>query len=1032
MEWEKLTHREHILKRPDTYVGSLEHDPALNMSPGMYKIIDEILVNAFDEFVRDPKANEIHVECRGPGNGVPCDTVKISNNKCVPVIVHPKEKVYVPELIFGHLLTSSNYDDTKDRYTGGRNGYGAKLTNIFSNRFTVISQDPVNKLEYTQTWRDHMSVCEKPKIKKYSKKTGWTCIEFEPDGAFDPETVKKRAVEIGLWVPKVKFNGELVNMSFEEYAKQTVGGADCPSGQDTIWAHHKQQNWEILVTRSRDGFQHRSFVNGVATTNGGTHVNYVVSALSKLFKSDGGVPAHQLKQHLWIFVKVLLNKPTFSSQAKTECTSKVTDPLEFKPSFIKNVLSLGIDEIISAHKLKKSDGVKRAKVSGVPKLDDANWAGTPKSDQCTLILTEGDSAKALAIAGLSVVGRDRYGVFPLKGKPKNVRDSSVKQLEANAEFSNIKKILGLKQGEVYRNTRSLRYGQVVIMTDADLDGSHIKGLVLNMFHVFWPSLLELGYVKAMVTPVIKVAGKWFFTEDEYRTASPKPKGVPKYYKGLGTSTSAEAKEYFKMLDKLLVEFKKDPKTDESMSLAFAKDRANDRKTWLRDYMNCEEKPHVPYGRIKTLSVSDFVHKDQVKFSEEDVRRSIPHIMDGLKPSQRKVIHGCLKKNLERDMTVAQLAGYIGEHTAYHHGEASLQGTIVGLAQDFVGSNNLNLLVPSGQFGSRLEGGKDHASARYISTRLSPYTKKLFCGDDEPILKWLEDDGKSIEPEFFVPTLPMVLVNGCEGIGTGFSTYIPPYNPADIKANLIRLLTKKPMVKMTPWFRGFKGKVIQKDEKSWTLQGVYKTESSKELVRVTELPPGKWIQDYKEYLDKCVEEGKIRSYENHSTETEPNFLVVGAAAEWDPKISVTVHTSNMYLVTVSGQIKKYETPEEILVEYAQVRLGHYKLRKKHLTDSMKKQLDLLSTKAKFIECVVEGRIEIFRRSKSQIQESMKSHEISEEHWEECLAVKTYQYTTEEIEKLNRQTSELRTKLAQLEQTTIADMWKNDLDLIQEHQ
>ncbi len=1015
MEWEKLTHREHILKRPDTYIGSLEHDPALNMSQGMYKIIDEILVNAFDEYVRDPKSNEIHLDIVG-------GTVTIKNNKCVPVIIHPKEKVYVPELIFGHLLTSSNYDDTKDRYTGGRNGYGAKLTNIFSKKFTVVSQDPVNKLEYTQTWRDHMSVCEKPKIKKYTKKTGWTSIEFEPDGTFDVSTLKKRAVELGLWVPKVKFNGELVNVSFEEYAKTQVS-VDCPSGQDSFpWAHHKQPNWEILVTRSKDGFQHRTFVNGVATTNGGTHLNHVVSSLAKLFK-DGGPAAHQLKQHLWVFVKANINKPTFSSQAKTECTSKVTDPLEFKPSFIKNVLALGIDEIISAHKLKKSDGVKRAKVSGVPKLDDANWAGTPKSDQCTLILTEGDSAKALAVAGLSVVGRDRYGVFPLKGKPKNVRDSSVKQLEANKEFSDLKKILGLKQGEKYMNTKSLRYGQVIIMTDADLDGSHIKGLVLNMFHVFWPSLIELGYVKAMVTPVIKVGGKWFFTEHEYRSANPQPRGIPKYYKGLGTSTSAEAKEYFKMLDKLLVEFKKDPKTDESMVLAFAKDQSNSRKTWLRTYMESEQKPHVPYGHIKALTVSDFIHKDQIKFSEEDIRRSIPHVMDGLKPSQRKVIFACLKKNLERDMTVAQLAGYIGEHSAYHHGEASLQGTIVGLAQDFVGSNNLNLLVPSGQFGSRLEGGKDHASARYISTRLSKCTKQIFDPKDDSVLNWLTDDGKSIEPEYYVPVLPMVLVNGCEGIGTGFSTYIPPYNPEDIRNNLVRLLTKKPLVSMKPWFRGFKGTVTQKDtdKHAWILEGI-----ASGSTKITELPPGKWIQDYKEYLDGLVESGKIKGYENHSTETTPNFVVThNPGCDFDPKITTVVHTSNMYLITTSGQIKKFESPEEILVEYAKVRLGHYKLRKKHLVDTLKNSLESLQVKADFIEKVICGTIEIFRKSKAQIQESMKTHKIPEKFWEDCLNVKTYQYTNEEIEKLNRQISENRTELRLIEETTIADMWKNDL-------
>lgn len=995
MEWEKLTHREHILKRPDTYIGS--HD-------GIYKIIDEILVNAFDEYMRTSSANRIVVD-------VNSTTIKVSNSKCIPVVIHPKEKVYIPELIFGHLLTSSNYNDSKERYTGGRNGYGAKLTNIFSKRFTVTTQDPENGFEYTQTWRNNMAVCEKAKIKKYNKKTGWTIIEFEPDtqrlGEFDIEKVKQRCEEISIWGPKVTFNGESIDVTFQEFASRRLG-------EEVEYAYHKDSNWEVIIARSLEGFQQMSYVNGIATTDGGTHVNHVITTL---LKSKKDIKPYQYKQHLYVFVKVLIDKPTFSSQTKTECTSKNFTPLEFKPKFIKDVDSFGIDEIISAHKLKKSDGVKRSKLHGIPKLDDANWAGTSKSDQCTLILTEGDSAKALAISGLSVIGRDRYGVFPLKGKPKNVRDSSVKQLEANVEFSNLKKILGLKQGEVYKNTRSLRYGNVIIMTDADLDGSHIKGLVLNMFHVFWPSLLEIGYVKAMVTPVIKVAGKWFFTEHDYHHTSPKPSGVPKYYKGLGTSTSAEAKEYFRMLDKLLVQFKTDSATDDSMCLAFAKERVSDRKDWLRGYMGLgEDKPHVPYGRLKELTITDFIHKDQVKFSEEDIRRSIPHVMDGLKPSQRKVIHACLKKNLERDMTVAQLAGYIGEHTAYHHGEASLQGTIVGLAQDFVGSNNRNLLVPSGQFGSRLEGGKDHASARYISTRLSPCTKKIFNPSDGPILNWLQEDGKTIEPEHFVPVTPNVLENGCEGIGTGYSTFIPPYNPSDINANILRLLNNEPMVPMVPWYRGFTGKISRKNETTWNLEGIYKEN------KITELPPGKWIQDYKEYLDGLVESGKIRGYENHSTETKPHFIIDGELD--DPKITVTIHTSNMYLMTETG-IRKFETPEEILVYFAKNRMKFYKLRKKYLKEKLTEKMNALDTKAKFIQLVIDEKIKIFRQTKKSIEDAMKINGIQECYWDDCLSVKTYMYTIEEIEKLRMQIEEANKELQTVTETSLADMWRNDL-------
>ena len=166
--------------------------------------------------------------------------------------------------------------------------------------------------------------------------------------------------------------------------------------------------------------------------------------------------------------------------------------------------------------------------------------------------------------------------------------------------------------------------------------------------------------------------------------------------------------------------------------------------------------------MTSLTVTDFIHKDMANFSAEDIKRSIPNAIDGLKPSQRKVMYACLKKNLTTDMKVAQLSGYVAEQTAYHHGEASLQGTIVNLAQNFVGSNNLNLLVPSGQFGTRLLGGKDSASARYIFTRLEPVARKVFDPEDNAVLSYVIDDGQKVEPEFYAPIVPMVLVNGAEG------------------------------------------------------------------------------------------------------------------------------------------------------------------------------------------------------------------------------------------------------------------------------
>jgi DNA topoisomerase-2 len=620
MSYERLTHVEHILKRPDTYVGSLPPESGqywvrdgdrfklseLSVSPGLVKIFDEVLVNAIDQWSLHPrKVTSIKVSASEDG------TISVENSGvCVPIKKHDKEKIWIPELIFGHLLTSSNYNDDEQRVTGGRNGYGAKLANVFSSKFWIVISD--GKKVYRQMWYDNMSRCDTAVIETKTEPV-YVRIGFTPDlkrfgGLCDFQQVaEKRTWDAALWCAKcqVSFNGQTLKVgSLEDFAKRHMG--------EVATARHNSENFEVIVGHSNSGaFQQVSFVNGISTTKGGTHVDRFVKAICDEISKDKrvtGVKPAQIKSNLFVFVRAVIVNPTFSSQTKAECTSKITESIDFKPKFIKDILGCGVLTSLVAlgeaglnKELKKTDGSKKARITGIPKLDDANWAGTHRSHECTLIVTEGDSAKALAIAGLSVVGRNAYGVFPLRGKPRNVRDATVKQVTENEEFSNLKKILGLQHGKVYNSVRELRYGRLMIMTDADLDGSHIKGLVLNMFHVYWPKLIELGFVVSMVTPVIKAGKVWYFTEDEFKAAVAEGKvttganGI-KYYKGLGTSTSAEAKEYFQRIQQLTVAFGADPRMNESMCLAFSKAQADDRKNWLTRHM-ASPPPGIPYGHV---------------------------------------------------------------------------------------------------------------------------------------------------------------------------------------------------------------------------------------------------------------------------------------------------------------------------------------------------------------------------------------------------------------------------------------------------
>jgi len=379
------------------------------------------------------------------------------------------------------------------------------------------------------------------------------------------------------------------------------------------------------------------------------------------------------------------------------------------------------------------------------------------------------------------------------------------------------------------------------------------------------------------------------------------------------------------------------------------------------------------------------------------------------------------------MKVAQLAGYVAEQTAYHHGEASLQGTIINLAQNFVGANNLNLLEPSGQFGTRLAGGKDAASSRYIFTRLAPQTRKVFSHLDNAVLSYVMDDGQQVEPEFYAPIVPMILVNGAEGIGTGFSCSVPPYDLQVIKHNIECALSQVAMVPMVPHFKGFKGKTTKTKDHTWVMEGIVQKEGSQ--LHVTELPPGKWIQDFKEHLDDLVEKGTIQKYENHSTETTPDFRIWGGDALGDPVrelgLTKTIHTSNMYLIGPNGAVKKYNSPEEILVDYLEVRMGVYRKRKSWLLKEFDSEIEWLNEKARFISGVIDGSLKVLNVPLAQVQLQLTRAKFKDEIWDKLMDVKTYQYVAEEVTKLRDLCAKKQTERAALKGTTIVQMWRNEL-------
>lgn len=903
-------------------------------------------------------------------------------------------------MVFGHLLSGSNYDDEEKKTVGGRNGYGAKLCNVFSTQFSLECQDSANGKRYKQTWRDNMSKMDKAKITA-SKSADFVRVTFRPD--FDrfgmPDGIDddleslmyRRVYDMAGMVEgiKVHLNGEVLKVGFKKYCEMYAKAIATERGDETTGelpatatvqfedpkAHAR---WQIGFTVSDGSFQQVSFVNSIATTTGGTHVNYIADQIcSALLKDlDKRKKGHSLKlnhvrNHIFIFVNCFINNPAFTSQTKEQMTTKMSafgSKCVLTDGFLKKIRATeAINNIIHFAEQKadkmmaKSDGNKRSRISN-DKLVDANLAGTRHGHECTLILTEGDSARGLAVAGRAILDPDRIGVFPLRGKMLNVRDASIDAITKNREIQNIKQFLGLKHKQVYTDTKGLRYGHLMIMADQDHDGSHIKGLLINFLQVQFPSLLKIpDFFREFITPVVKVWQgpnpkkplklKSFFTMPQYEEWKDSNKNDMKrwhfkYFKGLGTSSNEDAQVYFTNLDDHLKEFNvmEDPEA-ELFDLAFSKKKADARKEWLGNFVPGTYLDHS----TKSITYSDFVNKELILFSMADNMRSIPSVIDGLKPGQRKVIYACFKRNLVKDKKVIELAGYVSEQTSYHHGETSLQQTIIGLAQNFVGSNNVNCLEPSGNFGSRLAGGSDAASARYIYTRLSPFARRVFSPLDEPNLEPQYEDGNMIEPKVYAPVIPMVLVNGADGIGTGWSTQIPNFNPEDIVKNLKRRMGRldeddgeeKPFETMTPWFRGWTGTAEPDGQGKFKFNGTAYQDSVKpNEVVVTELPIRVWTDDFKARLEDVIRAEKapsyIKDYQEFNDHKNVRFIIqmedkhMKAALEEGLlerfKLQKSIGLTNLVAFDSHGQIRKYEKVEDIMEEFYGHRMAMYTERK----------------------------------------------------------------------------------------------------------
>lgn len=1137
-QYKALDQRTHVLHRPDMYIGGIKNvkmeffgatmkngvisikkqEDIIN--PGLLRCIIEVLSNIIDNVWRSSTSET-------PTTKIKIDYDTENHSLCfwndgltIPIEINKENGVYNPQLIFGQLLTSSNYNDDEERMTSGRNGLGAKATNIFSKEFRIKTFDIHTGKQYVQTWKNNMSVRSEPIITSPKQKNGYTEITFTPDYAlFEVDKLSDEMVSLVVKhvidtamitnVP-VYFNGEKIPVkSLKEYAlcyepiiekslsheveekkeesdvdKSLVNETESTTSEDPLKKKKVDKLEQILFQtadsecvlqpNSSGSFQAISFVNGIYTEQGGVHVEEWKEAIFRplLEKINsgikkGGTPLtiKEVNSFFRLVLKCTLPNPAFTSQEKTKLVSpKVTTNVEQKQitSIMKWSVMEKIKEIVKGKEievLKKQE--KKRGYTRIENLDSANLAGTKHAKDCTLVLCEGLSARSFVIKGLSdgtiggKKGRDYIGCFSLRGKPLNTLNANVSQISGNKEISGIIQSLRLRYDVDYtddENFKTLSYGRVCLLSDADDDGAHITGLVLAFFERLFPSLLQRPdpFVISMRTPVVRLYTKGketgcFYSVDEFKTYT-KTHKLPtntdvKYYKGLGTSSDYEIKQSF---GKKMVHYLKDEHTHEMMEKVFLSKYSDKRKEWLRHYEPSAQQLLMGKEPVQQLPISQFLDKELILFSISDCKRSLPSLMDGLKPSQRKLLYTAFEKNLtygSKEMKVAQFGAATAQLTDYHHGEMNLSDAAIKMAQRYIGSNNISLFFPGGQFGTRISNGDDAASSRYIFTKQDRLTRLLFRKEDDVLLEAQYEDKEKIEPVVFVPILPMILINGGLGIGTAFSCSIPMYNPLDIIQCVQLWLTAEQykteesfvFPELTPWYNGFKGTIEKMGDHKFLTKGIIIRKN--DIVTVREIPIGMSIDGCKEVIEELLEHKKIKSYQNYSNDVTIQFDIKENKDEEKEltleslKLTSTLSTNNMVLFDEHGKIKKYNAIGDILESFCRIRYSFYMKRKAYMIGELTQTIRVLQSKLRFLTEVMNGSLVIQNVPEETIFATLQSTKypmIDEDtSYSYLLGMHIRSFSKQKVDEIQHSINRYEQELRFIQQTSESQLWMNDI-------
>lgn len=1094
-KYKKLDSISHVLARPGRYIGSVNPHTAITYivdgdtfekkeityTPALLKIFDEVISNSIDFSKKEEgkHLNTIKVDVnRETGE------FSVYDNGGIPVVIHQEHQQWLPEMLF-ELMSGSNFDDTEDSISTGQNGEGVSLNLIFSTEFHVHTSDGKN--QFKQSHFENSRKKTVPEVRPSSK--NFTKITWIPDyprlnleklDNDNYERIIKRVYDVAGCNPQLKvyLNGNHIKInSFKDYV-------DLYDGVNVV---DDTENWKVAIASAKEGFEHISFVNSTETFVGGTHIDYItnqiVNKLREHFKKKHKIEVKpsDIKNHLQLFINATIIRPRYSSQTKeqliTESKAYQTS-WECSDKFIKKVIELeAIQNILDWVKakeqanlnaeLRKHNKSLKSDPKDVAKFHDAT---SKNRAETSLLIVEGDSALSGVLSG-----RDTklHGAYPLKGKPINAYDMDIKDVMEKDEFSNLLTILGLQLGVKVKSVDELRFGKIVITTDQDLDGFSIRGLLLNNFYKYFPELYEFGVIHILNTPIVKVTYKKkkisFYSIEEFelwKSEHLNENFNVKYYKGLGTSNSTEWREYFsnELWEQNIVRVEINSEEDVAMfKLLFSKEKGmtNKRKEWmqigdnatiLEDYVRDTlfQSDNVQPKNLRltknVIGLKEFFETQFKAYTIYDSKRSIANIIDGQKITQRKVLHTCSIRS-NTDIKVAQLCSQVAYETAFHHGEVGIGGVICNLAQSFAGANNMNLLEPVGQFGSRLS--PIPAAHRYIFTKLTDNYRLLFKKDDELALKYLYDDEQRIEPEYYLPILPVILINGSQGIGTGFASKVLSYNPKDIKSDIINILKNKKRKPLIPWYNGFTGDITNgENPNQWSIRGklevneenikgktTRKTNDKTYSVKITELPIGYYLDDIKSTLNKLKAKGIVKDYDDNSTEESFNIDVLlqrddNSLTEssieklYDTFKLVSKDTENLTLWNTNEKLQVFNNASHIVEYFTNFRLIKYEDRRLALINQVQTEINDLSEKIRFITFYLKN-YKLFRNTgKTELYDLLTKNNFINP--DTLLAMSINNLTLDAITRLELNLVNKNTYLDSLKITDAKSMYLKELE------